>query len=71
MQKRGFKISGIVLVIVGIVLIINSFSGITGFAILENVTNSTSSILGIILVVVGILVSKRGRSSVESTIDKS
>jgi len=53
MKKRTFKfISGVFLILVGVFLIFNSFSGITGFVIFEN-TKNVRGILGLVFIVVG------------------
>jgi hypothetical protein len=54
MQKRTLNILGILLILIGALLLLNS-SGITGFAILENVDKTAGNILGLALVVGGVL----------------
>lgn len=45
----------LVLFLLGIILLINSFSIITGFAIIENISKSASSILGLVFIIISIL----------------
>jgi hypothetical protein len=53
MRKRGI---GITLIVLGIAtLLINSFNPITGFVIAEKTGNFTSSILALVLIVIGIV----------------
>jgi len=54
MQKRTLNLLGILLILIGAVLLLNS-AGITGFAILENVDKTAGNILGLALVVGGVL----------------
>lgn len=56
MKKRWFKSIGILLIVVGGVLILNSFSGITGLVVLEDVGRDVSGILGVVLVLAGLAV---------------
>lgn len=54
MEKRISKFLGIALILIGIVLLLN-LSGITGFAILQDIGMTTGSIFGIIFVVGGVI----------------
>jgi len=66
MVKREFRYLGIALLLIGAVLLVNSF-GITGFAILEGAGKTMGSVLGIVFVVVGILlIQSRRRVEKES-----
>jgi len=71
MRGRIFRITGLVLVLFGIVLFLNASSSITGFVILENVDAGTSSILGIVLLAVGFLVFIVARKRTGGLEDKS
>ena len=55
MKKILQSILGILFIFTGIVLILNSFSGITGFVVFENISKNTGSIFGIVFIVVGAL----------------
>ena len=57
------KLIGAVLILTGFIFILNSFSGITGFAVAESVRKIPSSIIGIVLIVGGALVFLRGKES--------
>ena len=55
-MKRGYyykKFFGIVLMFVGVTLILNSLSGITGFAIAEEIGTEFSSIFGFAILLLG------------------
>ena len=56
MKKRVFIIQGLVFIVVGAIFLINSFSGITGAVVLENVNVSVSAVVGLVFVIVGILI---------------
>ncbi len=51
-MKKGI---GSILAFIGIVLILNSFSGITGFVIIENINKNVSGIFGFAFFVAGVL----------------
>lgn len=55
MKKKYLQVLGAIILASGIVFIINSFPGITGLAILENINKTASSVIGIVLVMGGIL----------------
>ena len=55
MKKRDLKFTGIILVILGVIILVNSYTTITGLTILNETTKTTISILGIMFVVGGIL----------------
>ena len=61
MIKR--RILGGILIVAGILLILSKASGITGFSIIESMDRTTSSILGLALIIGGalILISKQQR----------
>jgi|SRR3989338_2747055 len=54
MKKGFYSVLGILLVVAGAVLLLNSFSGLTGFVVLEDVNKNVSGVLGIVLVLGGI-----------------
>jgi hypothetical protein len=56
MGKRGIRILGGLLILIGIVLIFNSYIGITGFIIFEEFSWQVGPIFGIIFVLVGIII---------------
>ena len=58
----GKKIIGGLCFLFGAVFLMNSFSGITGFVVLENAKADVSSILGIALVIGGLLMFMAGKS---------
>ena len=62
MKPNAQKTLGAILILTGIVLILNSFSGITGFVVAESLGKSVSSILGLVFVIGGVLVFMSGRS---------
>lgn len=51
-MKKG-RLFGLTLITTGILIVLSSFSGITGFAVFEGVGKNVGSIVGIVLVVVG------------------
>lgn len=53
-MEKG-KLVGWILIVLGALLILNSASGITGFAIAENINKTAGSIMGIVLVAGGAL----------------
>lgn len=55
MKAKVMKNLGIFFFLIGVVLILNSLSGITGFIIAERVGTSVSGILGLVFLVVGVL----------------
>jgi len=56
MKKRGLQILGVLLIIVGGVLILNSFSGITGFVVFGETGQKVGGAVGALLVLGGVLV---------------
>lgn len=54
MRKRWLGYVGTLLIVVGVVLVLNSFSGITGFVVLEDFGREVSGILGFVLVLGGV-----------------
>ena len=69
MQKK--KIISLGSIVIGIIILLNSFSGITGFIVLEDVGKTASSILGIVLVISGILLlmAREGKGGLEKISD--
>lgn len=55
MNKRDLRIVGIFSIFLGIVFLLDSFSGITGFVVFEGIKKSASSILGTIFIVGGLI----------------
>jgi hypothetical protein len=55
MKKQVYKIIGAVLFLLGIILLFQSFSGITGFVAADNVSLSVFGILGTLLFVFGFI----------------
>jgi len=61
-MKRGLiEITGMLMFLVGMSFIFNSFSEITGQVIIENFEGRNNSILGIILITLGIFMNITGR----------
>ncbi len=54
MTSKFWKYFGIFFIILGAVLLFNSFSGITGFVVFEDVKKEVSGILGAVFVIAGI-----------------
>ena len=52
---KGFIFFGVLFLILGITIIFNSFQGITGFAVYENIDINKGFIVGIWFVFTGIL----------------
>lgn len=69
-KKRGLRILGILILAFGISILLNSFQGITGFVIYEDIDIEIGSILGAIIVFAGILIlqSSRVESELESNV---
>jgi cobalamin biosynthesis protein CobD/CbiB len=61
MQKR--KTLGAISFLIGVVLILNSLSGITGFVIAETIGTGISGIIGLVLVIGGLALFMGGRKS--------
>lgn len=55
MEKRVSKILGIILVTAGIILVLNSMSGITGFVIFKDISKTIGSILGLAFISVSVI----------------
>ncbi len=68
-RKRTLNIIGIFYIILGFVILLTSFKTITGFAIIENLQTKISSILGLIVVSIGLSVSIVSRNK-ESELEK-
>jgi len=60
MKKRPVQILGIIVILIGIVFLINSFQ-ITGFVVLKDVGRTAGSVFGIVFVIGGILLFMAGR----------
>ena len=54
MDKKFFIPLGVLFFFVGTALILNSVSGITGLAVVENVDSLSGSAIGVVLIVLGI-----------------
>jgi type IV secretory pathway TrbD component len=52
-MSKKLKGVGIVLFLAGFILILNSFSGITGYIIINNIEEGFSSIFGLVLIIIG------------------
>ena len=63
MKRRFLKLPGILFLIIGIFLLLNSLQNITGFVTFESPNIKSSSLLGIILVAIGILMLSHSRTS--------
>ena len=48
------KLTGVILILIGIILILNSLSGITGFVISESIGTSVSGIIGLAFIIGGV-----------------
>ena len=59
------RVLGFVLIFLGIFFALNASPGITGFAISNDLSNTTNSVLGLIFVIGGILLWIAGRSGVD------
>lgn len=57
------KAAGVILFFIGFIFILNSLSGMTGFAIAESIGKIPSSIIGLIFIIGGILLFVRGKES--------
>ncbi|MBU0466268.1 MAG: hypothetical protein KJ718_01575 [Nanoarchaeota archaeon] len=55
-RKRSFGVLGVLFVVLGAVLLLNYFSGITGFAVVEGEGGEVGSILGALLLFAGIAI---------------
>ncbi|MBI5804297.1 DUF308 domain-containing protein [Candidatus Pacearchaeota archaeon] len=60
MRKYTFRLIGIFFVVIGFVFLLNSFQ-LTGFTIIDDIAQSTSSLMGIVFVIGGILFFVAGR----------
>ncbi len=60
MKKEAKRITGFLLVIIGIFLLLQGFSGITGGVTFEGIGKATSALLGIIILFAGILILATG-----------
>jgi len=64
-MRKG-AVLGIIFLILGVFFLINSFSGITGFVIVEDFGRGISGILGVVFVLVGILLFSAGNYGQEA-----
>jgi hypothetical protein len=55
-RRKVFKSMGLFLFIIGLALLANSFSGITGFVVFEGGGRAAGSVLGIVFVIGGIII---------------
>ncbi len=55
-KKRGLIIWGILYLVLGVVILFNSFSGLTGFVVFSGADIKWGSVLGVVFVVIGVLV---------------
>ena len=53
--RKVLVLSGIISIIIGFLFILNSFSGITGFAVFDDLGRGKSSIIGVVLIIAGIV----------------
>lgn len=63
MKRSVMRALGILLILAGVLFVLNSFSGITGFAVAELVGKATGSIIGLVFIVGGIVLFLRGQES--------
>ena len=61
--KKGLYITGSILLLVGLVLILNSLSSITGLVIVEEISISIGRYLGLVIIVLGVLTLTAGKMS--------
>ncbi len=52
---KTIRLAGVLSFVIGIIFLIHSFSGITGFIIHEELNKNTSSILGAVFILIGII----------------
>jgi formate-dependent nitrite reductase membrane component NrfD len=60
MNRNLWRVSGVVVFLVGVVLIGMSISSVTGFVVMEEVASGVSSIIGVIFVIGGLLIAFAG-----------
>jgi len=67
MRRKGFFVLGVLLIAVGFVFLLNSFYGMTGFVVFEDVSGRVGWIVGILFFVAGVvfLVGSRGKAEVK------
>ena len=70
MKKRVVRIIGFVFLVFGIILLLNSFSGITGYVIFKDVGKGVGSILGLVFVIGGLVLLMAEREGAESGLVK-
>ncbi|MFH1802046.1 MAG: hypothetical protein ABH864_01185 [archaeon] len=54
MRKKGLIFLGVLLVVLGAVLLLSSFSGMTGFAVFEGVSSKVGGVVGVVFVLGGL-----------------
>ena len=69
-MKRG-RILNVALIVLGVIVLLSSFGGITGFSILEDVSGSVGSVIGIVLIVGGVLLLALEDKAEEANLSKS
>ncbi len=71
-SKKVFRAFGLLSLFMGIILLFNGFSGLTGFAVFEGIGRTASSILGLVFVILGAILAltvKRSESVLEAILD--
>ena len=63
MDRKLLTLPGILFLVIGIFLLLNSIQTLTGFVTFESLNIKSSSLLGIILVIGGILMFSHARTS--------
>lgn len=66
MEKKGFRIAGFVLLVIGIGMTLEG-SGITGFVVSEDFGKEISSILGLICIILSVLILSLGEHGFRGT----
>ncbi|MEN7982070.1 MAG: hypothetical protein ABFQ65_01340 [Nanoarchaeota archaeon] len=61
MKKEVLELSGIFIFLFGFIFIINYFSGITGYVVINEINQEFNSIAGIVFIVVGLMLFITGR----------
>jgi uncharacterized membrane protein YuzA (DUF378 family) len=54
MKRKAFRISGLILIIIGITLLYNSAFGITGFSVIEDIQGTSGYFVGVVFIIAGI-----------------
>ena len=74
MSRKILRTLGVISFIFGAVLLLNSFSGITGFVIIEDLERNMGSVWGVAFIIVGILlifVERFERAGLEKRVEKT